>query len=62
MKEKSKMLKRAVCAVVMVLCLILLLGCTGTAENGGDLTTYAIHGAVLLIITIAAGIIGGIFG
>lgn len=62
MKEKLKMLKRPICVVVMVICLLLLMGCTGTAETGGDPITYAIQGAVLLTITIAAGIIGGIFG
>lgn len=62
MKERLKMLKRPICVIVMVLCLFLLLGCTGTAETGGDLITYTIQGAVLLAITIAAGIIGGIFG
>lgn len=62
MREKLMKLKRPVCVIVMVLCLVLLLGCTGTAETGGDLFTYTVQGAILLIITIAAGIIGGIFG
>lgn len=62
MKEKLMKLKKPVCMAVMVVCLFLLLGCTGTAETGGDLTTYTVQGAVLLIITIAAGIIGGLFG
>lgn len=62
MKDKLKILKRPICVIVMMLCLFLLLGCTGTAETGGDLITYTIQGAVLLAITIAAGIIGGLFG
>ncbi len=62
MKEKIKMHKKPICVAVMVLCLFLLLGCTGTAETGGDLITYTVQGSVLLIITIIAGIIGGIFG
>lgn len=62
MKEKLMKLKKPACAILMVVCLFLLLGCTGTAETGGDLITYAAQGAVLLIIIIAAGIIGGLFG
>ena len=62
MKEKIKMYKKPICVVVMALCLFLLLGCTGTTETGGDLITYTVQGSVLLIITIIAGIIGGIFG
>jgi len=62
MKEKLKKLKKPLCAVVMVICLFLLLGCTGTAECGGDLVTYMIQGVTLLVVAIIAGIIGGIFG
>lgn len=62
MKERLKMLKRPICVIVMVLCLFFLLGCTGTAETGGDLITYTVQGAVLLTIAIVAGIIGGLFG
>lgn len=62
MKEKLKRLRQPICVVVVVICLFLLLGCTGTAELGGDLTAYAIQGAVLLSITIIAGIVGGLFG
>ena len=45
----------------MFLCLLLLLGCTGTAERGGNLVTYTVQGIVLLIVAIAAGIVGGLF-
>lgn len=62
MKEKWEKIKKPLCTVVMVICMFLFLGCTGTAECGGDLTTYVIQGAVLLSITIAAGLIGGMFG
>ncbi len=62
MKEKLKKLKQPICVVIVIICLFLLLGCTGTAELGGDLTIYVIQGAVLLSITIIAGIIGGLFG
>lgn len=62
MKEKWNKIKKPLCAVVMVICLFFLLGCTGTAECDGDLTTYVIQGVVLLSVTIAAGLIGGIFG
>lgn len=62
MKEKLERLKKPVCAVIMVLCLFLLLGCTGTAEHGGDLVDYMIQGTVLLGITIISGVIGGLFG
>lgn len=62
MKKKLMKLKKPICAVIMVLCLFLLLGCTGTADHGGDLITYTVQGALLLTISIAAGIIGGLFG
>lgn len=62
MKKKLKMLKKPICALIALICLLLLLGCTGTAERGGDLTAYMIQGSVLLITAIAAGIIGGLFG
>lgn len=62
MKKKLMRLKKPICAVVMVICLILLLGCTGTAELGGDLTAYVIQGAALLSIIIISGIIGELFG
>lgn len=61
MKEMLKKLKKPVCAFIMVICMFLLLGCTGTAELGGDINIYAIQGAVLLGITIISGIIGGLF-
>ena len=61
MKKAWRKIRRPVCGSVMFLCLLLLLGCTGTAEHGGDLATYALQGGVLLIVTIAAGIAGGIF-
>lgn len=54
-------IRRPVCGAVMFLCLLLLLGCTGTAERGGNLVTYTVQGIVLLIVAIAAGIAGGIF-
>lgn len=49
------------CAVIMIVCMLLLLGFTGTAELGGDLITYIIQGSVTLIVMITAGIIGKIF-
>ncbi|MCI8603406.1 MAG: hypothetical protein HFE79_04585 [Ruminiclostridium sp.] len=61
MKEKLEKLKKPVCAVIMLICMFLLLGCTGTAELGGNINVYAIQGAVLLVITIISGIIGGLF-
>lgn len=61
MKEKWEKIKKPLCAVVMVICLFFLLGCTGTAECGGDLTAYVIQGALLLSVAIAVGLIGGIF-
>ena len=61
MKEKLEKLKKPVCAVIMLICMFLLLGCTGTAELGGDINVYAIQGTVLLVITIISGIIGGLF-
>lgn len=62
MKKLLMKLKRPVCAIIVIICLFLLLGCTGTAEQGGDLTAYIIQGSILLSITIIAGIIGGLFG
>lgn len=64
MKKRTSLwekVKRPICGIVMFLCLLLLLGCTGTAENGGDLTAYIVEGSILLIICIAAGFVGGIF-
>lgn len=61
MKKTWRKIRRPVCGSVMFLCLLLLLGCTGTAEHGGDLVTYALQGVVLLIVAIAAGIVGGLF-
>lgn len=60
MKSKLKKLKKPVCGVVMLICLFLLLGCTGTAERGGDLGTYVIQGVTLLGIATAAGFWGGL--
>lgn len=55
-------IKRPLCGTIMFLCLLLLLGCTGTMEHeGGDLTAYTIQGAILLLVIIVAGIIGGLF-
>lgn len=62
MKKLLINLKKPVCAIIVIICLFLLLGCTGTAEQGGNLTEYAIQGAILLSTTIIAGIIGGLFG
>ena len=59
MKTWNK-IRRPVCGTVMALCLLLLLGCTGTAERSGDLITYTVQGTVLLIVAIAAGIVGGL--
>lgn len=61
MKNKNQ-IKRIICSVVAAVCLFLLLGFTGTCENGGDLTEYIIRGTVLLAAAITAGIIGGLFG
>lgn len=61
MREKLEKLKKPLCAVIMVICMFLLLGCTGTAERGGDINVYTIQGAVLLGITIISGVIGGLF-
>ncbi len=54
-------IKRIICGVVIAVCLFLLLGFTGTCENGGDLTIYVIRGAALLVIAIKAGVIGDLF-
>lgn len=62
MKKLLMKLKRPVCAIIVIICLFLLLGCTGTAEQGGNLTAYMIQGAILLSTAITAGIIGGLFG
>lgn len=61
MKNKYQV-KRIICAVIMTVCLLLLLGFTGTCENGGNLTEYVIRGTVLLAAAITAGIIGDLFG
>lgn len=53
-------IKRPLLGVVMFICLLLLLGCTGTVEHGGtDIGTYCIQGVVLLTVTIVSGIAGG---
>lgn len=62
MKKILEKAKRSLCGMIVIICLLLLLGCTGTAELGGDMVTYCIQGASLLMIAIIAGIIGGIFG
>lgn len=56
-----KKVRTPLCAVIMVVCLILMLGFTGTAELGGDLITYVIRGSITLIVMITAGIVGKIF-
>ena len=61
MKKILEKAKRPLCGVIVIICLLLLLGCTGTAELGGDIVTYCIQGAVLLGTVITAGIVGGIF-
>ena len=55
-----KKVRTLLCAVIMIICLILLLGFTGTAELGGDLITYTIQGSATLIVMITAGIVGKI--
>lgn len=56
-------IKRPLCGVIMLICLLLLLGCTaGTAEGEGNLATYTANGTILLIICIAAGIAGDFIG
>lgn len=54
--------RKVLCAAVMAFCLLCLLGCTGTVDCGGDLNEYAVRGTVLLVIAVAAGAAGGIFG
>lgn len=54
-------IKRIICGTVIAVCLFLLIGFTGTCENGGDLTEYVIRGTVLLTIALTAGIIGDLF-
>lgn len=61
MKKVWQIIKKSLCGAVMVFCLLCLLGCTGTAEQGGDVSTYCVQGTILLLITVLAGIIGGIF-
>lgn len=61
MKDKNNQVKRAVCGVIMTICIILLLGYTGECEKGSSLIEYAVRGAVVLIIAIIAGIIGDLF-
>lgn len=61
MKKLWGKMKRPLCGVIVVICLLLLLGCTGTAELGGDMVTYCLQGSALLGTAIVAGIIGGIF-
>lgn len=56
-----KKVRTPLCAVIMIVCMIMLLGFTGTAELGGDLITYTIQGSVTLIVMITAGIVGKIF-
>ena len=56
-----KKVRTPLCAVIMIVCMLLLLGFTGTAELGGDLITYTIQGSVTLIVMIIAGIVGKIF-
>lgn len=62
MKKLWEKIKRPLCGAIMFICLLLLLGCTGTADLGGDMVTYCIQGAALLGTTIVAGIVGGLFG
>lgn len=62
MKETWEKIKKPLCCVVMVICMFLFLGCTGTADCGGDLTAYAIQETVLLTVIIIFGIIGKFFG
>lgn len=61
-KDFLRKIKRPLCGAVMALCLLLLLGCTGTAELGGNITTYCVQGASLLLTAIIAGVVGGVFG
>lgn len=61
MKKLLKKIKRPLMGLIIILCLLLLLGCTGTAELGGDMVTYCLQGSALLGTAIVAGIIGGIF-
>lgn len=61
MKKILEKAKRPLCGVIVIICLLLMLGCTGTAELGGDLITYCIQGTALLGTAITSGIVGGIF-
>lgn len=61
MKKAWKIIKKPLCGAITAVCLLLMLGCTGTAELGGDLITYCIQGTALLGTAITAGIVGGIF-
>lgn len=61
MKKVWQIIKKPLCGAIMVFCLLCLLGCTGTAEQGGDVSTYCVQGVVLLIIAIAAGAVGELF-
>ncbi len=62
MKKILRKIKKPLCEGIVLICFFLLLGYTGTADLGGDVTTYAIRGAILLSIAIAAEIIGGLDG
>ncbi len=61
MKKLWGKIKRPLCVIIVFICLFLLLGCTGTAELGGDINSYCFQGAVLLGLAIAVGVFGGIF-
>lgn len=61
MKRLWKKIKKPICVIIVFACLFLLLGCTGTADLGGDINSYCFQGAILLGTAIAVGIIGGIF-
>lgn len=64
MKRIVKVLRicrKPVCAGLFLFCLICLLGCAGTAEQGGSLMDYAICSGILLVGMIAAGAAGGFY-
>lgn len=61
MKKVWHVIRKPLCGAIMLFCLLCLMGCTGTAEQGGDVSTYCVQGAILLLIAVLAGIIGGIF-
>lgn len=61
MRKIWKKIKKPLCVIIVFACLLLLLGCAGNLDLGGDIDSYCFQGAILLGIAIAVGIIGGVF-